>query len=315
MGLGSILGGVAKAAAPFASLVPGAGPFLAAGLGAAGSALSGGSTGKANKNAIAAQLAAINRARGDLNYGLNQGVDTYREGQRENYDLNLPYLQVGQQGLLGLSDMMKNGGQNPDFQFDPSQVKDSPFFAQAMQEGLKALNRSAAGKSRLLSGGTMKELLNYGESLKAKDYADEYSREFGLATQKYNAGRQNVQDLYGRYLGLSNIGNQAAARTQDSNDLAANSIAKMQFGTGQDMGNLNIQEGNTRASGYKNSAAINANLAENLGDSIGQFLSLRQSRGGSYGTPPFVDNGGWQSNTKFKDQFPDWSLMPEADNG
>jgi hypothetical protein len=77
-------------------------------------------------------------------------------------------------------------------------VKD-PGYDFRMQEGQKALERSAAARGGLQSGGTMKALAKYGQ-----DYA---SNEYGNAYNRFNADRDR---RFGRLSSLAGMGQNAA---------------------------------------------------------------------------------------------------------
>lgn len=270
-------------------------------LGAATSAIGGVAANKASNKATEAELQAIQNAQANASFGNAASTDDLRGAQQQSYEAQLgqlnnitgqnqPYVDAGQQGLMGLTDMQKNGGfQNPEFQFNPNDVTHSPFFAQLMNDAMKALTRSAAGKSRLFSGGTAQELLDYSKKINAQDYVGEYGRQFGLAEEKYNSGRQNVQDQYARMLGLSDIGERATGRigsaetnfgnqVQGLNQTTANQIAAGDENLGTNLANLNLQTGNVQASGYKERAGILNNTLSSVTGNVGDLIGLSSVR-------------------------------------
>jgi hypothetical protein len=70
----------------------------------------------------------------------------------------------------------------PVFEFDPfeapsyEQAMQDPGFQFALKEGQDALERSAAAKGTLRSGGTLKDILQWGQGAAAQQYGDVYNR-------------------------------------------------------------------------------------------------------------------------------------------
>lgn len=96
----------------------------------------------------------------------------------------------------------------------------SPAYDWDFAQGQKAVQGSAAAKGTLLTGGTLKALTAYGQGMASNEYANDFSRNFQLATLGENAAAQQ---------GLNNSGyaNSATnALTNNANAQAAGSIAQ-----------------------------------------------------------------------------------------
>jgi hypothetical protein len=84
------------------------------------------------------------------------------------------------------------------FAYDPfapptlEQARNEPGFAFAMEQGSKALENSAAAKGVLRTGGTMKELIGFGQKLGEQNYGNVYNRMQGT----YGVNRNNAADIY-----------------------------------------------------------------------------------------------------------------------
>lgn len=109
--------------------------------------------------------------------------------------------------------------------------KTSPGYDWRLSEGMKSINRSAAGQGSLLSGATMKALQRYGE---------------GLASQEYG-------DVFNRLAGMAGTGQVTAAQS-----------AQQAGQTGQAIGQNTLAAGNARASGYINAANARAQESQNM---------------------------------------------------
>lgn len=72
-----------------------------------------------------------------------------------------------------------------------------PGFQFRMDQGRKALESSAAGRGVLRSGGTLKDILGYGQNFASQEYGNVFNR----ATQEYDRNRENAfqgwQSAYG----------------------------------------------------------------------------------------------------------------------
>ena len=108
------------------------------------------------------------------------------------------YRDLGEMGLKDLTgsfgDLTKTFGAD-DFQKDPG-------YDFRLQEGQKALERSASARGGLLGGGTLKALSRYGQ-----DYA---SNEYNNAYNRFN---QDRDQRYGKLMDLVGTGQNAATQT------------------------------------------------------------------------------------------------------
>jgi hypothetical protein len=119
-----------------------------------------------------------------------------------------PYMNVGNTAVNQLGQLASG---------NYSSFYNSPNYQFAQQQGLQALDASAAAKGNLYAGGYGKDLEQYGQ---------------GLASQQYN-------NYYGQLMGLASLGQNAASTTgyqganaasQSGNDLMTGASA---YGTGQ----------------------------------------------------------------------------------
>jgi hypothetical protein len=107
-----------------------------------------------------------------------------REGQRilsQGYGRQSPYYKAGvsQLGTLGElaglsgADIHKRAIMDPSYEF-------------RFQEGQRALDRSAASKGTLLTGGHVKTTIRYGQDYASTEYARAYDRAAGAVESQYN---------------------------------------------------------------------------------------------------------------------------------
>ena len=85
---------------------------------------------------------------------------------------------------------------------DALNFQQDPSYQFRFNEGQKALQRSAAARGTLLSGGFAKALQNYGQQAASQEYGNAYDR----AMQGYLANRDTNAQNYGQLMGQYNAG-------------------------------------------------------------------------------------------------------------
>jgi hypothetical protein len=148
--------------------------------------------------------------------------------QQRQFDLTrsdqMPWMQAGT-GALGQMQALNNG--------DFSKFYQSPDYQFALDQGIKSLDRSAAARGRLYSGGYGQDLTNYAQGLATQNYGNYYGRLADMA----GIGQSSAQNLaaYGQNKAnaistqYGNIG-QARASAYQGYGQAFNKAAN-QFGT------------------------------------------------------------------------------------
>ena len=164
--------------------------------------------------------------------------------------------------LLGLGTLKTNGGNYNTYGLDPAGAKEtqqqaladfetSPGYQFRMDEGMKALDRSAASRGLLRSGAQQKAINTFGQ---------------GIASEEYNNYMRNL-------LAVSGLGNQAASS-------ANNTVGQLT----SNAGNFIAQGGAARGSAY--AAGANA-LASGISRGVTNATSLLSygGSGGKFGLP------------------------------
>lgn len=169
-------------------------------------------------------------------YGANRAASTQAAAagqatqlQKEMFDkqvaLQEPWRQAGVNALAKLQSGDIGMYQDPSYQF-------------RLSEGLKALDRQAAARGGLISGGALKAAQRYGQ--------DAASQEYG--------------NIWNRLAGLAGVGQTA------TNQLGAQSS---QYGA--NVGNLMTDAANARASGY-------AGVGNAMTSGLGSYLNYTQNQ-------------------------------------
>jgi hypothetical protein len=120
----------------------------------------------------------------------------YEEGvQRQQ-----PFLTAGTNALA----RMQAGEFAPPsaFSFGVKDYQADPGYAFRLSEGQKALERSAAARGGLISGGALKAATRYGQDMGSQEYQNAYSR----ALTGYNANVARSDTGYNRLAGMAGVG-------------------------------------------------------------------------------------------------------------
>jgi len=221
-----------------------------------GSALLGAS---AAKSAASTQAAAADRA-AELQ---NQQFQQTRE------DL-APYRAAGQTALNALTPLATNYQK-----FGMDQFQQDPGYAFRLSEGQKALDRQAAARGGLISGGALKAAQRYGQDMGSQEYMNAFNR---YQTER-NAQLNPLQSLAG-------VG-----------QTTTNQLGQFGAANAANVGNLMTGGAAAQAAGQVGAAnAATGGLGTYLNyTSNNNLLNALKNRGSTYGAP--VNFGGSGSGT------------------
>jgi hypothetical protein len=149
-------------------------------------------------------------------------LDAYGGARDASLGYYQPYAQGGQEAFARAGQM-----QTPGFQYNPS----DPSYAFRFGEGVNAIDRSAAARGGIGSGGTLKALTRYGQGLASTEFAADFERNNQIAKYGFNAaqGQAGVQNNYAQ--GVSNTLFGAADGRSGARTAKGDAIAE-QWGAG-----------------------------------------------------------------------------------
>jgi len=144
-----------------------------------------------------------------------------------------PFLEAGQKAIGEMSGMPQFAGPTAEnFQADPG-------YQFRLSEGTKALERSAAARGGLLSGGTAKAMERYSQDFASNEYANVYSRAMGEYLARFNQ------------LGsIAGMGQVSAGQLGAGGQAAAGDVSRTLMGSATNIGEFGMQAARARASGY-----------------------------------------------------------------
>jgi hypothetical protein len=198
---------------------------------AADASVKGAKAGAAAEERIADKNLAFQREMADL--------------QREDFQ---PWREAGQSAL----DKIQQGIADGSFEVGKVDVTQDPGYKFRMEQGVDALDASAAARGRLLSGAQQKALTQYGQDMGSQEYANAYAREANKVANRYNI------------LSSLSSGGQASAagQAQTTGQLAQSSGNIMSnLGRAQNVAQQNI--GSARAGAYTDTAQSINQAAQN----------------------------------------------------
>lgn len=232
-------------------------------ISAAGSLIGSNESANAAKDAGSEQQAAGNQAA-----ALTQQQYATQQAQMA------PWLQAGTGAVNSLADLTGVSGNTGAAGYgsltQPFTAADfvaDPGYQFSLDQGQKALERSAAAKGGLLSGAAIKAAQTYGQGTAAQEYDDVYNR--------YNTNQTNI---YNRLAGLSGTG-QTTANQLGTAGANATSAAN------------NYTTSGTAANAAGQVGAANAYTTglNSVGSTLGNFFSGSSTSGSSGGNLGGVD--------------------------
>ena len=208
---------------------------------------------------------AASKAAGTQAAASDRAAELQNQQFQQNIQRQQPFYQAGVNALPELVNASKYTN------FGMDQFQADPGYAFRLSEGQKALERSAAARGGLLSGGTGKALQRFGQEMGSQEYTNAFNR--------YQAERQA---RLGPLQSLTGMGQTTAQQIGNAGQQMATSV-------GNDMTNSAA----ARASGYVGGAnALTGGLNTYLNYQQGQNM-LGAIRGGGSSVP------GWSVNNPY----------------
>lgn len=128
--------------------------------------------------------------------------------------------------------------------------QNDPGYQFRLQQGMKALQNSAAASGNLFTGDTGKAITQYGQDYASNEYGNVYNRAMQQFQQRYNMYENNQTNTYNRLAAMRDGGQQTAAQLGTLGQNAAGNIGNILLTSGQQIGQNINNAGAARASGY-----------------------------------------------------------------
>ena len=139
---------------------------------------------------------------------------------------------------------------------DPNAISSTDAYKFRMGQGQEQIERSAAAKGTLLTGGTLKDLTSFAQGLASTEYDKQFDRDLALYDRANNLFDTNARRTYDMLSGVSSFGMRAA-------DGQAGAFTNA---------------GNAQAAGTLGSASAVNQGVTSAANTIGEFLARRRAQ-------------------------------------
>lgn len=182
----------------------------------------------------------------------NQATSTqYDEFQRQEA-MQQPWLDAGKSALPQLQGM---ASQKPEFTQQDFLNNQDPAYQFDLQQGQQAIERSAAARGGLQSGGTLKDLTSYSQGMASNEYQSAYSRFMN---------NQNTQ--FNRLASIAGIGQTASGAIGAAGTNMANNV-----------GNIAMSNANAQGAASMAGSQIWGNTLSSLGNQGANYALQNQA--------------------------------------
>lgn len=212
---------------------------------AAGSAIVGAYSAKKSADAQADAAASSAQAQVQAN---RENIEFQREIFEQQREDQAPWREIGEQSLRQLQSGVRSGRFTPgEFSFN---FEADPGYQFRRQEGINALDASAAARGRLQSGAQSRAVTRYASDLASQEYGNAFNR--AVTEYDMDASRRNAQ--FNQLASLAQVGQTANQQTAAARGQMAQSVGQSTVATGNALAQGALQAGQARASGYQNMA-------------------------------------------------------------
>jgi len=253
-------------------------------LSGVGSLVSGIMGARAADDAAKKQAAAGNKAAGIATAAGQQATDAQNQATAAANANSQPFIQAGQGAVSNLSQLMAPGGQLTQGygQFTAptaEQAAQTPGYQFQLQQGLSALQNSAAARGGLLSTGTAKNLEQYAQGVASSNYQNTYSNALNAYNTNFNTFNTGQNNLYNRLYGLAGMGANSASSLNSVNQAGANNLTGNMLHTAQLVGNDIMGVGNAQAAGIVGGSNALTGGIQGMANAAGQGITLASLMG------------------------------------
>jgi hypothetical protein len=177
------------------------------------------------------------------------------------------------------------------------QAEKAPGYQFQLEQGLNAIQNSAAARGDLLSGNALTGLNNYAQGAAQSDYNNVYNQALQNYQTNYNTFQNNQTNEYNRLASLAGLGQQTASQLNSAGLGTANNAANTLLTAGSQIGQDTQNATAATASGYVGGANAWGGALGNVGANVGQLATLEALLGNNGGGGSVAGNGFLGVNT------------------
>ena len=208
----------------------------------------------------------------------DRAAELQAEQFRQTREDQAPYRTAGYNAL---AELQRTAGNVPGaFKFGAGDYQADPGYAFRLSEGQKALDRQAAARGGLISGGALKAAQRYGQDMGSQEYQNAYNR----ALTGYNTGVASENQLYNRQAGLAGIGQTSTNLVGQAGQNYATNAGNLITGAGaaQAAGQVGMANAVTGGLG----TYLNYNQGNNLLNALQRNQNMQLVNTGGYSNVP-----------------------------
>ena len=147
--------------------------------------------------------------------------------------------------------------------------QNDPGYQARLKLGTDAIQRSAAARGGILTGGTAKALNQFGQDYASNEYGNVYNRALTGFQTDYNQYNNDQNTIFNRLAAISGVGQNAANNLASVGQNTANAVSSNLLGTAANMG----QQYNNAAAANASGIAAGTNAWGNAIGGVGNNLS------------------------------------------
>jgi hypothetical protein len=198
-----------------------------------------------------------------------QASELQRQQFSEQALLQEPFRQVG---IRALPQLEAQRNMMPAAFTGQVNVGQDPGYAFRLSEGQKALDRSAAARGGLISGGAMKAAQRFGQEMGSQEYQNAYNR----ALTGYNADVAREATGYNRLAALAGYGQTATGQIGAAGQNMASNVGNLMTSGAAAGAAGTVGQANALTGG------LSTYLNYNQGNNLVNALNARGSGGGNF---------------------------------
>lgn len=198
--------------------------------------------------------------------------------QKSDYERQIadrqPWVDAGKSALPTLQNLANDPGS---FSFNEQDLYADPSYKFNMQEGMKALERSAAARGGLMSGGTLKDISRFSQGLASNEFSNAYNRAYSRYLNDRDTRFNRLASIAG--IGNSGFGSGPAGPQMPTGNMAqiSGNISNIAQSGGQALSNIFASNANAQAASSLAKGNLWGNTLSNLASGTASNLMQYQA--------------------------------------
>lgn len=210
------------------------------------------------------QAAAAEQAQGLLKSNQQNALDFQNNEWEQQQQNEAPFLELGQTAAGRLNEFSANPFTAP----TEAEAAATPGYQFTLDQGIGALDKSAAARGNLFSGTQGTDLEKYATGLADSTYNDVYNRALNTYMTNYNT-----------LMGETGVGQNAAAQLGSEGQAAAGNVSNLDLIGGSQQAQQINNAAAARASGYIGRANATSQMFNNVDQQLNDAAMLMALNG------------------------------------